>query len=124
VGNTVVVDGNKTLGEGDDGAVQCVEAEATITFPHEDTWKFKKEDEFEIVTNTASTVKIAGEKGVTLTTSPTVSAKGGSIRAKYQGGNTYLIWSLSIALVAGVATLVYNNITEPNEVMMLINWIK
>lgn len=89
--NTVMVDGDKTLGEGDDGTVQCVEVEAIITFPHEDTWKFKKDDEFEITSNTTLDVSLAAEMGVTLTASPAI-AKGGGIKAKYQGSNIYLIW--------------------------------
>ncbi len=108
--NTVIVDGNKTLGEGDDGTVQCVEAAATITLPHEDNWKFKKEDEFEIVSNTDSTVNIAGQDGVTLTTSPSITSKAGSMKVKYQGENTYLIWGvvcLIITLSFGIFT--YND---------------
>lgn len=97
--DTIVVSGNKTLGAGDDGNLQCVEAAATITFPHEDTHKFVKEDEFQITSNTTSTVSLTGETGVTLSSSPTIT-KGTGVKAKYQGNNTYLIWGVIVAALA------------------------
>ena len=103
--DTIMVEGNKTLGAGDDGNLQCVEAAATITFPHEDTHKFVKEDEFESTSNTTSAVSLAGEEGVTLSSSPSIT-KGTGIKAKYQGNNTYLIWVV-IAAVVTVCALGY-----------------
>ena len=97
--NTVPVFGDKTLGEGDDGTVQLVNVAADITLPHEDTWKFKPEDEFEIVSNTDSAINIVGEEGVTLTTSSSITTKGQSKKIKYQGVNTYLIWSIIIVML-------------------------
>ncbi len=97
--NTVPVSGNKTLGEGDDGTVQRVDSAADITLPHEDTWTFKAGDEFEIVSNTDSAINIMGEEGVTLTTSSTITTKGQSKKVKYQGNNTYLIWSIIIVML-------------------------
>lgn len=89
--DTIIVEGNKTLGAGDDGNLQCVEAAAIITLPHEDTHKFVKEDEFEITSNTTERVSLAGETGVTLSSSPTIG-KGSGVKVKYQGDNVYLIW--------------------------------
>lgn len=117
--DTIIVNGNKTLGAGDDGNLQCVEAAAIITFPHEDTYKFVKEDEFEITSNTTSTVSLAGESGVTLSSSPTIT-KGAGVKVKYQGNNTYLIWG-AICLLIMVAALTYNNIkpaAEGNVIMI------
>jgi len=107
--NTVTVSGNKTLGEGDDGNVQCIEAAATITLPHEDTWKFKKEDEFEIVSNTSSAINIVGEEGVTLTTLQSIATKGTGKKVKYQGNNVYLIWSIVIIMIM---IYTYNHTTK------------
>ena len=97
--NTVPVFGDKTLGEGDDGTVQRVDSAADITLPHEDTWTFKAGDEFEIVSNTDSAINIVGEEGVTLTTSSSITTKGQSKKIKYQGVNTYLIWSIIIVML-------------------------
>jgi len=105
--DTIIVNGNKTLGAGDDGNLQCVEAAAIITFPHENTHKFVKEDEFEITSNTTAAVSLAGETGVTLSSSPTI-AKGTGVKVKYQGSNTYLIWVCLIILV-GFGMLTYND---------------
>jgi len=96
--DTIVVEGNKTLGAGDDGNLQCVEAAATITLPHEDTYQFVKEDEFEITSNTTAVVNLAGETGVTLSSSPTIT-KGTGVKAKYQGSNTYLIWGVICLII-------------------------
>ena len=92
--NTVMVDGNKTLGEGDDGTIQCVEVAATITLPHEDTWKFKKEDEFTIISNTDSTVNVVGATGVRVIplSNASITAKGSAVKVKYESNNTYLMW--------------------------------
>jgi len=108
--NTVLVKGDKTFGEGDDGTVQCVEVKAAIKLPHEDTWKFMKEDEFEIVSNTDSTVTVVGEKGVTLTSNLSMSAKGNSIKIKYQGDNTYLIWgTICLIIFIGLGVFTYSD---------------
>ena len=50
----IEVNVDKTLGIGDDGMIQLVNAAATITLPHEDDYKFIKEDEFTIISNTNS----------------------------------------------------------------------
>ena len=91
--NTVMVFKDKTLGEGDDGTVQCVEAAATITLPHEDTWKFRKNDEFEIVSNTDATVKVVGADKVKVIplSNAAITAKGSSVKIKYEGENVYLM---------------------------------
>ena len=116
--NTVIVDGNKTLGEGDDGTVQCVEAAAIVTFPHEDTWKFVKEDEVEITSNTTSAVSLAGETGVTLTASPTIT-KGTGVKAKYQVINTYLIWGV----ICLVITISYGIFSYTNTMDIIENGV-
>lgn len=122
--NTVLVTGNKTLGEGDDGTVQCIEAAAVITLPHEDTWKFLKEDEFTIVSNTSSDVSVVGENDVTLMPNgKTLSAKGESATIKYQGSNTYLVWAV-IWVVLVVGTLAYSTKLPSENTVTLINWIK
>ena len=120
--NTVTVEGNKTLGEGDDGTVQCIEAVATITLPHEDTWKFLKDDEFTIVSNAGGDVSIVGANGVTLVPSNiTLSTKGESLNVKYQGSNTYLVWSIIfIALIVG--TIVFNVDFIHEDLQILINY--
>ena len=110
--NTVPVSGNKTLGEGDDGTVQLINGAADITLPHEDTWIFKTGDEFEIVSNTDSAINIIGEEGVTLTTSSTITTKGQSKKVKYQGVNTYLIWSIIIVMLVVYAN---NYTTKLND---------
>ena len=110
--NTVQVSGDKTLGEGDDGTVQLINVAADITLPHEDTWIFKVGDEFEIVSNTDSAINIIGEDGVTLTTSSTITTKGQSKKVKYQGNNTYLIWSIIIVMLVVYAN---NYTTKLND---------
>ena len=43
--------GDKTLGEGDDGTLQCVCVAGTIKLPLESSWKYKKGDEFLVLSN-------------------------------------------------------------------------
>ena len=88
------VDGNKTLGIGDDGMIQLVNAAATITLPHEDTYKFVKNDEFTIISNTDSVVNVKGGTGVTVIplSNAAIVSKGASVKIKYEGNNTYLMW--------------------------------
>jgi len=92
--NTVMVNGDKTLGEGDDGTIQCVGASAIITLPHEDTWKFKINDEIQIISNTAANVSVVGETGVMVIPLPSalITSKGSGVTVKYEGNNTYLMW--------------------------------
>ena len=123
--STIIVDGNKTLGAGDDGTVQCIEVAATITLPGETSWKFKKEDEFTVVSNADGDVVIIGQDDVTLVPEGiTLSAKGNSANIKYQGNNTYLVWgSLCVALIAGMAALTYGYQEIVDGATMLINWV-
>ena len=124
--NTVMVDGDKTLGEGQDGTLQCVCVEATIKFPKESSWKYKKGDEFIVMSNTDGDVTITGEDGVTMIPAGvTLTTKSQSANVKYEGGNKYLIWgSLCIALITGVAALAYAHITQQDDLLILINWVK
>lgn len=64
----IPVAGNKTLGSGDDGTLQRVNAAATITIPKETTFRFLDDDQIFIESNTTSLVSIAAEPGVTLET--------------------------------------------------------
>ncbi len=110
--NTVSITGNKTLGEGDDGTIHCVDDEATVTLPHEDTWKFKKEDEFTVVANSTSTIKVTGEEGVTIMplSKDTIIGKGGGVNIKYQGDNTYLMWGIvCLIILIGFGIFTYND---------------
>ena len=94
MGSTIMVYGNKTLGEGDDGSIQCVEAAAIIKLPLESTWQFVKEDDFTIVSNTDDVISIIGEEGVTVVplSNATITSKGSAVNIKYEGNNTYLMW--------------------------------
>ena len=120
--NTISITGNKTLGEGDDGTIHCVDDEATVTLPHEDTWKFKKEDEFTVVANSTATVKVTGEDGVTIMplSKATVIGKGGGVNIKYQGDNTYLMWGI-VSLIILFATMLfaYNNTIIEDEILLI-----
>ena len=104
MGGTIIVEGDKTLGEGDDGSVQCVEAAVTIVLPHEKTWRFAKGDEFTIVSNANGVVKVEGEKNIEVETgvfedvkviplpNASITSKGSAVKVKYEGNNTYLMW--------------------------------
>ena len=87
----IIVSENKTLGRGDDGNIQCVEALVTITLPHENTWKFVSGDNFIITSGTDSTVTIDGESGVTLfpISNITITNKADTIHIIYDGNNKY-----------------------------------
>jgi len=124
--NTVIVKGNKTLGEGDDGTIQCVEVSGTIKLPNESDWKFKKGDEFTVVSDAEGNVSIVGENGVTLVPRGiTLSAKGTAANIKYEGNNTYLIWTcICIALIGGISMLYSYKPNIAEEIMILINWIE
>ena len=109
------VNGNKTLGVGDDGMIQLVNVAATITLPHEDTHKFVQGDDFTIISNTDDTVTVMGEEGVTIIPLPnaSITQKGCSVNIKYQGGNTYLLWGLlCLILMFGAMYLADSPITQ------------
>ena len=76
--NTVMINSSKTLGEGDDGTLQCVTATATITIPKDTTWLFKIGDLINISANTTGIVSIAAES-----THVTLNAPGTNISPQY-----------------------------------------
>lgn len=106
------IDEDKILGKGDDGQVYLVNVSAIITLPNDSTWKFAKDDEFEIISNTNSIVKVIGEPGVTIKplSNAIITKKGSSIKIKYQGNNTYLMWGLvSLLIFIGFGIFTYND---------------
>lgn len=120
--HTIDVDGDKTLSAGDDGMIQLVNAEATIKLPHEDNHNFVKGDEFTIVANSTSTIKVTGEEGVTLEplSKNTVIGKGGGVNIKYQGDNTYLMWGIvSLIIVFATMLFAYNNTIIEDEILLI-----
>lgn len=122
----IIVSEDTTLGEEHSGMTIVVDAEATITLPNTSTYAFIEDDDFMILSDTASDVDIVCESGVTTVglSSATLSAKGSAVKVKYHHDNEYIIWgSLCIALVAGITALVYNNTISP-EAAILINWVK
>ncbi len=122
--NTVTVDGNKTLGEGDDGTIQYIGVNGTIKFPNESNWKFKKGDEFIVISDVDGNVSITGEEGVTfIPKSITLTAKGKNANVKYEGDNKYLIWGVLFITLIVAASNYFMNIV-PDSLIMLVNGIK
>ena len=120
----IMVSEDTTLGEEHSGMRIVVDEAATITLPHEDTYKFIEGDENEIISATDGDVHIEGEEGVTIIpmASATLTTRGSFVKTEYQGGNTYLLWgSLCIALIAGALAYNYNNYTLPDESVILIS---
>ena len=125
--NTIIVSEDTTLGAEHSGMRIVVDAAATITLPHEDTYKNIAGDENEIISCVTGNVKIKGEEGVTVipTSAPVMAKKGASIKVLYQGDNKYLIWgSLCLALVVGAVVYNYNVNLTPESAIMFINWMK
>jgi len=125
--NTITVSEDTTLGVEHSGMHIIVDAAATITLPHEDTYKNIAGDKNEIISGVDGNVNIVGENGVTITpmASALLTKKGSYVKTEYQGNNSYFMWgSLCIALAAGITALLYNNNTVSDEVIMLINWIR
>lgn len=117
------VNGNKTLGAGDDGMIQLVNVAATITLPHENTHKFVQGDDFTVISNADGTVTVTGEEGVTVIPLPNASItnKGSSVTIKYQGNNTYLLWGLlCLILMFGAKHLADSPITQTEGDIMFI----
>jgi hypothetical protein len=91
---TTTVSEDTTLGGEHSGVRIIVDAVATITLPHEDTYKHIKGDEFEIISSITGNVRVEGEEGVTVIPMPTalITKKGASVKIEYQGNNVYLMW--------------------------------
>lgn len=124
--HTITVSEDTTLGEAHSGMRILVDAAATITLPHEDTYKNIEGDENEIISGVNGNVRIEAEDGVTVLplASALITKKGASVKTEYQGNNTYLMWgSLCIALLIGLATLSsnYKNYTLPTGSVILIS---
>ena len=106
--NKIIVSEDTILGEKHSGMRIVVEAPATITLPHEDTYKFIEGDENEIISAADGDVHIEGEEGVTVipVVSATLTKRGSFVKTQYQGNNTYLIWgSLCVAIIVGISSL-------------------
>ena len=65
--HTITVSEDTTLGEAHSGMRIVVDATATITLPHEDTYKNVEGDANEIISGIDGSVHIEGGKGVTIT---------------------------------------------------------
>ena len=96
----ITISGDTTLGEEHSGMRIIVDAIATITLPHETTYKFICGDEFEIISDIAGNVKVEGEKDieghddveVIPMSNALITSKGASVKIQYQGNNVYLMW--------------------------------
>jgi len=118
------IDGDKTLGEEHPGMKISVEAAADILLPREDTHKFIKDDDFEIISNTMGVINISGEEGVQVipNSTATMNTKGDSVKIEYQGNNTYFMWGIvCIAIIAGAAALLYGSSDDPYNI--LVNYL-
>ena len=127
--NSITISEDTTLGAEHSGMRIIVDTPATITLPHEDTYKNIAGDESEIISCVAGNVNIVGEAGVTVTpiSSVLMTKKGASVKVQYQGDNTYFMWgSLAIVLiVAAIGLLAYNYSADIAEAgVMLINIIE
>ena len=92
--HSITISEDTTLGEEHSGMRMIIDAPSTITLPHEDTHKYIKGDEFEIISSITGNVRVEGEEGVTVIPMPTalITKKGASVKIEYQGNNTYLMW--------------------------------
>ena len=121
---TVTVSEDTTLGEEHSGVRLVVDAVATITLPHEDTYKHMKGDENEIISGTSGNVRIEGEEGVTILplSSALITKKGAYVKTEYQGNNTYLMWGVVSILIMISAMLYTQDYTPVEQGVILINY--
>ena len=59
-----IVNGDKVLGEGDDGTLQRIGSESVITIPHSSKYKFQIQDRIPIFKETSDDVTFVAEPGV------------------------------------------------------------
>ena len=98
--HSIIISEDTTLSEEHSGMRILVDAVATITLPHETTYKFIEDDEFEIISYVDGNVKIEGEKNieghedveVIPMSNALITSKGASVKIQYQGDNVYLMW--------------------------------
>lgn len=64
--SVVRVSGNKTLGVGDDGTLQLIDAQSIIKIPNDTEHNFLIYDSIEVFRDTADSVSVRADTGVTL----------------------------------------------------------
>jgi len=91
--NVVIVEGDKTFGEGDDGTLQRVIATATLTIPADATHQYLITDWIDVFRDTADTVSVVPATGVTLSSAAaTINKQCGFARFQKIADNKWIGW--------------------------------
>lgn len=88
----MLIDASKTLGAGDDGVIQIVTADVTLTIPEDATHNFAIGDRIEMYNDSGSVITLAKELGVNVRAVGMNVALCGRVVFKKIAANDWIGW--------------------------------